>query len=327
MKAIVQEKYGSPDVLQLGEVEKPAPGEHEVLIRIQATAATTAHTAMREGPLSARPMTGLRAPKNRTPGTDLAGEIVATGPNVTRFKVGDPVFGSTALGFGTYAEYICLPEDDVLALKPANMNYVEATAIVEGALTALPFLRDLGHIQRGQKVLINGASGSIGTAAVQLAKHFGAEVTGVCSTRNLDLVRSLGADHVIDYTREDIGHHGERYDIIFDTVGKLSYWRCRQSLVENGIFLSPVLGLPILLPMLWTSIGGSKKAKLTLTGMRSREDKASDLNFIRGLIEAGELKAVVDRCYPLEETAEAHRYVESGHKRGNVVLTLVENGR
>jgi len=253
MKAIVATKYGSPDVLQLKEVAKPSPKEDEVLIRIFATAVTTAACAMRKGPLMARPFTGLTRPKNPIPGTDLAGKIEAVVRNVERFKEGDQVFGGTDLGFGCYAEYICLPEEDVLAIKPANTTYEEAAAVVEGALTALPFLRDKGNIQSGQKVLINGASGGIGTAAVQLAKYFGAEVTGVCSTTNLEMVKSLGADTVIDYTKEDFTKGGQTYDIIFDTVGKSSFSLCKGSLKQEGVYLSTVPTLAIYLQMLWTA--------------------------------------------------------------------------
>ncbi len=324
MKAIVSTGYGSPDVLQLREVEKPIPGENEVLIRIHATAVTAAHSAMREGkPLFGRLFTGLSRPKNLIPGTDFAGEIEAVGKGVSRFKPGDPVFGASDLGGGCYAEYICLPEEEVLAIKPANMSYEEATAVIDGATTALPFLRDMGNIQKGQKVLINGASGGIGTAAVQLAKYFGAEVTGVCSTANMAMVKSLGADQVIDYTEEDFTQNGQRYDIIFDTVGKRSFAQCKDSLTENGVYLSPVLGLSILLPMLRTSLGSGKKAVFAATGLRSSGEKSEDLLFLKGLIEVGELKAVMDGCYPLEQAAEAQRYVDKGHKKGNVVLALI----
>jgi NADPH:quinone reductase-like Zn-dependent oxidoreductase len=325
MKAIVATKYGSPDVLQLREVAKPSPKEDEVLIRIFATAVTTAACAMRKGPLMARPFTGLTRPKNPIPGTDLAGEIEAVGRDVERFKEGDQVFGGTDLGFGCYAEYICLPEEDALAIKPANLTYEDAAAIIDGAITALPFLRDKGKIQSGQKVLINGASGGIGTAAVQLAKYFGAEVTGVCSTANLELVKSLGADKVIDYTREDFTKSGQTYDIIFDVVGKSSFSRCQGSLKQNGIYLTTVYGLPILLQMLRTSMIGSKKAILMLAGMRSSSEKTADLVFLKELVEAGKIKPVIDRRYPLEQTAKAHRYVEKGHKKGNVVITVEHN--
>jgi NADPH:quinone reductase-like Zn-dependent oxidoreductase len=278
---------------------------------------------MRKGrPLYGRLFTGLTGPKNAIPGTDLAGDVEAVGQDVTRFQVGDRVFGATDLGGGSYAEYICLPEDDVLAPKPANMTYEQAAALLEGATTALAFLRDKGHIRSGQRVLINGASGSIGTAAVQLAKHFGAHVTGVCSTANVDLVKSLGADEVIDYTKEDFTQNGQIYDVIFDTVGKSSYARCKGSLAEHGVYLNPVLGLPLLLQMLWTSRTDGKKAIFMATGLRPASEKKQDLAFLTELVEAGELRAIVDRRYSLEQAAEAHRYVETGHKRGNIVITI-----
>ena len=323
MKAIVQTQYGPPDVLKLTEVEKPVPKDNEVLIKISATSVTAAHCAMRKGiPFFGRVFIGLTKPKVPIPGTDLAGEIEAAGKDVTRFKQGDQVFGSSDLGGGCYAEYTCLPEDEVLAVKPDNMTNEEASAIVEGASTALPFLRDKGEMQSGHKVLINGASGGIGTAAVQLAKYYGADVTGVCSTANVALVQSLGADRVIDYTQEDFTKNGETYDIIFDTVGKSSFSQCKGSLTKTGVYLNPVLGLPLLLRMLWTSKIGSKKAIFTATGLRPPREKATDLLFLRELLEAGTLKPVIDRRYSLEQAAEAHRYVESGHKKGNVVITI-----
>jgi NADPH:quinone reductase-like Zn-dependent oxidoreductase len=328
MKAIVCTEYGPPDVLQLKEVEKPTPKEDEVLIRIHATSVTAAHCAMRKGPNPiGRLFTGLTRPKNPIPGTDLAGEVEAVGKDVKRFKRGDQVFGASDLAGGCYAEYKCLPEENVLAIVPANMTYEEATAVIDGGITALPFLREKGKIQSGQKVLINGASGSIGTAAVQLAKHFGAEVTGVCSTANLEMVESLGADKVIDYTKEDFTKNGQTYDVIFDTVGKSSFSRCRDSLSQNGVYLNTVPGLPILLRMLWTSMMGSKKAILMLTGTRKADEKTQDLLFLKELIEAGEFKPVIDRRYTLERIAEAHSYVEKGHKKGNVVITVEHNSK
>jgi NADPH:quinone reductase-like Zn-dependent oxidoreductase len=323
MKAVVQEKYGAPEVLAVQEVETPSPRENEVLIKIHATSVTAAHTAMRKGrPLYGRLFTGLSGPKNVIPGTDLAGEFVAVGREVKRFQVGDQVFGSTDLGGGGYAEYICLPEDDVLALMPANVSYNEAAALLEGATTSLAFLRDKGKIQSAQRVLINGASGGLGTAAVQLAKYFGAHVTGVCSTANVELVRSLGADRVIDYKQEEFTQNGQTYDIIFDTVGKSSYARCKGSLTQEGVYLNPVLGLPLLLQMLWTSNFGSKKALFMATGLRPASEKKKDLAFLRDLVEAGKLRAIVDRRYALEQAAEAHRYVETGHKKGNIVIAM-----
>ena len=323
MKAIIYTQYGSPDVLRLAEVEKPAPQNNEVLIKIMATTVTATDSIFRKGTqFSARAFTGLIRPKNRILGDVLAGEIEAVGPEVTSFKPGDQVFGSSGTGFGAHTEYICLPEDGALAIKPANLTYDEAVAVYDGTLTALPFLRDTANIRPGQKVLINGASGSIGTAAVQLAKYFEADVTGVCSKANVELVKSLGADNVIDYTQEDFTQSGQAWDIIFDTVGKSSFSRCKNSLTQNGVYLSTVLGPGILLQMLWTSLAGSKKAKITFAGMRSPREKAEDLAFLKGLVETGKMKPVIDKRYTLEQIAEAYRHVETGHKKGNVVITL-----
>ena len=325
MKAIVYTKYGPPEVLQLKEVEKPTPKDNQVLIRICATTVTAVDSIFRKGDqVFARLFTGLIKPKNRTLGSELAGEIEAVGKDVKRFKVGDQVFAGTD-GFGAHAEYICLSEEAVLITKPANMTYGEAAAVCGSVLTALPFLRDEANIQSGQKVLINGASGSIGTVAVQLAKYFGAEVTGVCSTTNLELVRSLGADKVIDYTKEDFTKNGQTYDIIFDTVGKSSFSRCKGSLKQTGVYLTTVLTLTILLQMFWTSKIDSKRAIIAFTGLRPANEKIEDLIFLKELIEAGKIKSVIDRRYPLEQIAEAHRYVEKGHKKGNVVITLEHN--
>jgi NADPH:quinone reductase-like Zn-dependent oxidoreductase len=329
MKAIVYERYGPPEVLQLKEVAKPTPKDNEVLVRIHATTVTTAGLADRTGdPFLNRiftPSLGFTAPKNPILGIELAGEIEAVGKDVKRFKEGDQVFGEP--GSGAYAEYICLPEDGLLEIKPANMTYGEAAAVCDGVLTALPFLRDKGNIQSGQKVLINGASGSIGTFAVQLAKYFGAEVTGVCSTSNLEMVKSLGADKVIDYTKEDFTKSGETYDIIFDTVGKSSFSRCKNSLKQSGIYLSAVPAPSLLLHMLWTSIVGGKKAVFAATGLIGVNEKAKDLTFVKELIEAGKIRSVIDRRYPMEQTAEAHKYVGKGHKKGNVVITVVPDDR
>ena len=324
MKAIVCTKYGSPDVLELREVEKPAPGDSEILIRVHATIVSPVDCAFRKGdPFIARFFTGLIRPKIAVPGDVLAGEIEAVGKDVKLFKKGEYVFGSTGTSFGAHTEYKCLPEKGALATKPINMNYGEAATVCDGALTALPFLRDKANVQSGQKVLIYGASGSIGTFAVQLAKYFGAEVTGVCSTTNLEMVKSLGADKVIDYTNEDFTKTGQTYDIIFDTVGKSSFSRCKRALKQRGIYLTTVPTLAIMLQMLWTSRIGTKKAMIAFTGLRSSGEITEDLVFLKKLIEAGKIRSVIDRRYLLEQTAEAHRYVDKGHKKGNVVVTLV----
>jgi NADPH:quinone reductase-like Zn-dependent oxidoreductase len=327
MKAIVCTEYGPPDVLQLKEVKKPTPKEDEILIRICAVAVTTEDPLNRKGePFFARVSTGLIRPKNPILGAEFAGEIEAVGVDVKRFKEGDQVFGSTGTAYGCYAEYVCMPEEGFLAIMPSNMSYEEAAPIC-GALAAWNFLIDKAKIQSGQKVLINGASGSLGTAAVQIAKHFGAEVTGVCSTANLELVKSLGADKVIDYTQEDFTKTGQTYDIIFDAVSKSSFSRCKGSLTQEGLYLSTVVELPILLQMLWTSKIGSKKAIFSATGLRPVPERLIFLKELKELIETGKIKSVIDRRYSLEQIAEAHRYVEKGHKKGNVVITVEHNNK
>jgi NADPH:quinone reductase-like Zn-dependent oxidoreductase len=329
VKAILHTEYGPPDELQFKEVEKPAPKANEVLIKIHATTVTTSDCNIRNltfvPKLFVLPMRmefGLTKPKNNILGFDLAGEVEAVGKGVTRFKIGDQVFGTTEPAYGAHAEYVCLPEDGVLTIKPANMTYEEAATIPVIANTALHFIRDMGNVQAGQKVLINGASGGIGTFAVQLAKYYGAEVTGVCSTTNLELVKSLGADHVIDYTREDFTRTGQTYDVIFDAVGKSSFSRCKSSLNKEGIYLVTLPKPAVLFQMVWTSMIGSKKVK-----MEGAPAKVENLIFLKELIEAGKLKTVIDRRYPLEQTAEAFRYVETGHKKGNVVITVVHNNK
>ena len=318
MKAIVYSKYGAPDVLKLKEVAKPTPKENEVLIKMFATTVSSGDARMRRAdPFLVRLIGGFFKPKKPILGVDLAGEIAAIGSAVKKFKKGDQVFGSSYPNFGCYTEYNCMSENGVLAIKPTNMTYEEAAAVFFGAHTALHFLRK-GNIQRGHKVLIYGASGSLGTYAVQLAKYFGAEVTGVCSTTNLALVNSLGADTAIDYTKEDFTQNGEIYDIIFDTIGKSPFAGAVRSLHKKGYFLRAVhMSLKPILLGLWTTITSNKKI---IAGVA--EEKVEDLIFLKKLIEEGKLKPVIDRIYPLEQTAEAHRYVDKGHKKGNVVITI-----
>jgi NADPH:quinone reductase-like Zn-dependent oxidoreductase len=318
LKAIVYTKYGAPDVLQLKEVEKPIPKDNEVLIRVYATTVTSGDCNMRKAiPYAMRIFTGLTKPKITTLGSELAGEIEAVGKNVRLFKEGDQVFSGTGLSLGANAEYICLHEEGAVVVKPVNMTYEEAAAVPFGATTSLFFLKDKGNIQSGQKVLIHGASGALGTYAVQLAKHFGAEVTGVCSTTNVELVKSLGADKVIDYTKVDFTKSNQTYDIIFDTVGKTSFSCCKGLIKEKGIYLTAAAGLPEFVQMIWTSMIGSKKL---IAGVASA--RKEDLVFLKELIEAEKIKSVIDRRYPLEQTDEAHSYVEKGHKKGSVVITV-----
>lgn len=321
MKAIVYERYGPPNVLQLREVPKPSPKEGEILIKVYATTAAAGDWRLRKAdPFLARLFNGLRRPKRvNILGFELAGVVESTGRGVTLFKPGDAVYAACGTSFGAYAEYKCLPETGVVALKPANMTFEEAAAVPVGALTALYFLRK-GNIRRGMRVLVYGASGSVGTYAVQLAKHYGAEVTGVCSTPNVEWVQSLGADRVIDYSREKFSEEGQAYDIIFDTVGKSPFNACVKRLVPNGFYLranhisprSILSGIRVNLTSGKKVIGGNMAAT------------AADLTHLQELIEAGSLRSVIDARYPLEQAEEAHRYVERGHKKGNVVLIVRE---
>jgi NADPH:quinone reductase-like Zn-dependent oxidoreductase len=322
MKAIVVTTYGPPEVLQLKEMQKPSSNDNEVLIRIYATAVVATDPQFRKGePFIARIFTGLLKPKHPIPGDVLAGEIEAVGKDVTLFKKGDQVYAACAMTQGGQAEYICMPQDGPLTLKPSNMSYEEAAGVCDGGLGALNFLRDAGNIQSGQRVLINGASGSVGTYAIQLAKYFGADVTGVCSSANLELVKSLGADQVIDYTKQDFTKSAKTYDLIFDAVGKSSFSKCRDILTENGVYVSTVPALDFMMQLLWKRKHG-KRVAFVAPGLRPDAEKVKDLTFLTGLIEAGKIRSIIDRRYRLEQMAEAHRYVEMGHKKGNVVIVL-----
>lgn len=324
MKAMITTNYGSPDVFKLENVAKPVPAPNEILIKVHASSVTKADTMMRTGsPFIGRFFTGLSKPKHAIWGTGFAGVVEAVGSEVTQFKAGHKVFGESIEKMGAYAEYLTLPENGIVTHLPENLSYEEAAGMCDGGITSLNFLLNLGEIKAGQKVLINGASGSLGTAAVQIAKHFGAEITGVCSSRNINLVKKLGADHVIDYTKEDFTSKINTYDLIYDTVGVRSFSECRPALTEHGAYISPVLGLPLLGQMMITSLFGKKKAKFSATGALPIQETKRLLDVLLEIVEAGNLKAVLDRSYSLEQLPQAHRYVDAGHKKGNVVLNPI----
>ena len=324
MRAVVYDQYGPPDVLRLEDVESPVPGEDEVLIRVYATTVNrldvhTREANVKSGPavsLLSRMMSGVRGPRRRILGSEFAGEVEATGAAVTEFAVGDRVFGASGLRFGAHAELMCMRETTRIVPMPAGLSFEQAAPAFDGALNALTCLKQ-ADLRKGRRILIYGASGAIGTAGVQLARHFGADVTAVCSTKNLELVRSLGADRVIDYTREDFTKNGQTYHVIFDAVGKHSFKRCRDSLEPGGIYL-PTDGFANLVLAMWTPRFGSKKVLFQLPPRQSKQD----VQFLKGLIESGEYRPVIDRTYPLEDVVEATRYVETEQKTGNVVLTV-----
>ncbi len=330
MKAIVYTDYGPPEVLQLKEIEKPVPRDNEILVRVHAASVNYGDILARNfkeiSPrefnmplllwIFAKLIFGVGKPRTTILGNEFAGEIEAVGKDVKRFKAGDPVFGYRGQSMGAYAEYLCMPETGVLALKPANMTDEEAAVVPYGAIMALHLLRKQ-NIRPGQKVLVNGASGGIGSAAVQLAKYYGAEVTGVCGAPRLDYVKSLGADKVIDYGKEDFAGSGETYDLIFDILGKSSFSRCKKSLSKNGRYLRASFKTRELGQMLWTSMIGGKRVICALA-----PGSTEDLLSVKELIEVGKIKTVIDRRYPLSQAAEAHRYVEQGHKKGSVVITV-----
>ncbi len=318
MRAVVHDRYGGPDVLRLEDVERPVPGDDEVLVRIHATTLNRTDCGFLRGePFIVRFFSGLVRPKRKILGSELAGEIAAVGATVSEFEVGDRVFGVNMGEFGAHAEFVCMRESAPLAHTPAGMIDEEAAAVCDGVILALNLLRG-ANVRSGQRILVYGASGSIGTATVQLARYFDADVTAVCDTQNLETVRSLGADRVLDYTKEDFTEKGETYDVIIDAVGKLSFGRCKDSLKPGGIYISTDLGRLAQNPVLAlvTRIGDKK------AGFPIPRYTKNDVVFLKGLIEAGKYRAVIDRCYPLEQVVEATRYVETGQKTGNVVLTV-----
>ncbi len=322
MKAIEYKKYGGPEVFELGEVSKPTPKKNEVLVKIQASTVTAADIMMREGkPKIGRLYLGIWKPKRRILGFEFAGEVVELGENVRKFKRGNRVFGGTT-GLGCYAEFTCISETDVITTLPENLSYEEAAPVSGSAITVANFLIGLGKIKKGQKILIIGASGGLGTYAVQLAKHIGAHVTGVCSSTNINMVKALGADEVIDYTNTDFTKNGEFYDLIFDTVNKSNFSTCKKSLKQGGIYLPTVISFKILLQLLFSSIFGKKKIKSSSTGLLSVKKRLAYFEEIKLLLKAGEIKTVVDKIYPLNELSSAHTYVEEGHKKGNVVINV-----
>lgn len=319
MKSIQYKTYGGPEVLKVVETEKPTPSEDEILVKVLATTVTSVDSTFRAGKaIAARLYTGIRKPKNPILGTVFSGIVEEVGDRITSFRIGDRLFGEAE---GTYTEYLAVKEDTVIAKIPENLSFKEAAAIPYGVLTALPFLRDTGSIKKGDRVLVNGASGSVGSYGVQLAKYYGAEVTGVCSTANVGMVQSLGADHVIDYKKEDFTKSDDRWDIIFDAVGKSSFSKSKDVLTKQGIYLTTVMNAAIQFDMLRT-LFTSPKAILTLTGMRKPAEKRKDLHFVIGLIEEEKIKAFIDREYSFDEISKAHFYVDSGHKTGSVVINV-----
>lgn len=322
MKALVYERFGAPDVVRVEEVADPVPAAGEVRVRVHATSVTAADASFRSGkPLSARMYAGVTRPRFPTLGGLFAGEIDAVDSDVTGFRVGDRVVGFTGPRLGAHAAYACVPADSALATTPASLTDAEAVAVCEGAMTALPFLRDEARLRSGAAVLVNGASGSVGSAAAQLAKHYGAHVTAVCSTANVELMRSLGVDDVIDYTREDFTRGGAAYDVIFDAVGKSSFARCKGRLRSGGVYLTTVPSLPILWHTMWTK-RRARRAAIAFTGLRPSTEVAKDLVMLTELAADGHLRPVIDGRYTLDRAADAYRRVDSGHKVGSVVLAI-----
>lgn len=326
MKAAVMTGYGSAEVIKFMEAAMPKPNSDEVLVKIYASSATRADAMMRTGkPYIARLFIGLRKPKHSIPGTGFAGEVVAVGSEVTNFKNGDQVFGETTTNFSTNAEFLVIPETDVILHRPEYLDVKDAAVYCDGHLTSMNFLKNVGQLKPGQKVLINGASGSLGTSAIQLAKYMGAEVTGVCSNRNVSLVKSLGADHVIDYTREDFTKGERKYDLIFDTVGKSSFGKAKKVLAERGKYISPVLKFSLSVQMLCSGLFGRKKALFDATGMKKPKELKALLKELIQISAEGKLKTVIDRQFPLEKVAQAHAYIDTGHKKGNVIISITHS--
>ena len=321
MKAAVHHRYGPPEVVTITDVPTPVPRDDEVLVRIRAATVGVVDSLARRGtPRYARVHFGVRRPRFPVLGSDFAGVIEAAGPSVTRFAVGDEVFGTTAPRFGAHAEYARMSQDAALEPKPAGLSFPEAAALADG--TALCFLRDKANLRRGQAILVNGASGAVGTVAIQLARHFGATATGVCGGASAGLVRDLGASAIIDYTQADFTRAGQVYDVIFDVAGQSSFARCRAVLASTGIYLTTAPGPAIFVQMPWTARFGSKKAVVAFTGLRSPGAKRADLRYTAELVASSELAAVIDACYPLERIADAYRHVDAGHKKGNVIVTM-----
>lgn len=324
MKAVLYYNYGGPEVLEVKEVEMNLPLKDEVLIKNYASSITSVDTFLRKGePKFSRLFFGLRKPKNKMMGTGFSGIIKEVGANVSKFKVGDKVYGEITFGYGANAEYVCVnATKNIIQMLPEGISFKEATSICDGPLTSYIFLVDIGKLEAGQHVLINGASGALGTAAIQIAKNIGAKVTAVCSQSNIDLVRKMGADYVIDYGRNDFTKNYSAYDIVYDAIGKSSFLKSKKSLKPRGVYLSPVISFSVLMTMIRTSIFGKKKAKFQATGLRKTEELNQFLEQINSLIRRGELKAVIDRSYAIEEISEAHKYIDSGRKKGNVVLVF-----
>ncbi|MFT4644749.1 MAG: NADPH:quinone reductase-like Zn-dependent oxidoreductase [Planctomycetota bacterium] len=325
MKVAYCTKYGSPEVIQVKQFEIPTPKENEILVKVFAASVTTADSMMRSGtPFYGRLFLGLTKPKNPIMGTGFAGEIVAIGNKVSLFEIGDEVFGETTLNFSANAEYLVINENGILDVKPKNISFKEAALVCDGLLTSYNFLTNIGKIKPGDEILINGASGSLGTAAVQLAKHFGAKVTGVCSTSNFALVKSLGADAVIDYKMDDFTKAANKYDFIYDTIGKSSFTKCKKSLKENGVYMSPVLSMDLLFDSIRTPIMKKKIAKFSATGLLKENELKEMLETITELLVSDIIQMVIDKEFVIKEIQKAHQYIDTGRKRGNIVLVMNE---